>query len=53
MVIKSVLKGTGKLVLIPKELNIENEKFVKKDVKKYLDYMKKEFPKIEKKLLEY
>ena len=45
--------GTGKLALIPKELNIENEKFVKKDVKKYLDYMKKEFPKIEKKLLEY
>ena len=42
-----------------KKLNIKiskdgrDEKQLKKDAKKYLNYMKKEFPKIEKKLLKY
>ena len=31
----------------------EDEKNLKRDAKKYIDAMKKEFPKIEKKLLEY
>ena len=40
----------AKLKLKPKE-SLESKLDVKKDVKKYLDTMKKEFPKIEKKLL--
>ena len=42
--------GTAKLKLKPKE-SLEDQLDVKKDVKKYLDAMKKELPKIEKKLL--
>ena len=45
--------GTIKVNIIPKDLNIENNLLLKKDVKKYLDAMKKEFPKIQKNLLEY
>ena len=33
--------------------SIQDAKQLKKDAKKYLDTMKKEFPKIQKKLLEY
>ena len=44
--------GKIKLKLKPKE-SLESKLDVKKDVKKYLDAMKKEFSKIEKKLLEY
>ena len=44
--------GKIKLKLKPKE-SLESKLDVKKDVKKYLDTMKKEFPKIEKKLLNY
>jgi len=44
--------GTIKLKLKPKE-SLESKLDVKKDVKKYLDAMKKEFSKIEKKLLNY
>ena len=44
--------GKIKLKLKPKE-SLESKLDVKKDVKKYLDAMKKEFPKIEKKLLNY
>ena len=44
--------GKIKLKLKPKE-SLESKLDVKKDVKKYLDAMKKEFPKIEKKLLKY
>ena len=44
--------GRVKLKLTPKE-SLESKLDVKKDVKKYLDAMKKEFPKIEKKLLKY
>ena len=43
--------GEIKLKLLPKDLNQITQ--VKKDVKKYLDAMKREFPKIQKKLLEY
>ena len=44
--------GTGKLnIKISKDGT--DEKQLKKDTMKYLNYMKKEFPKIEKKLLEY
>ena len=44
--------GTGKLnIKISKDGT--DEKQLKKDAKKYLNYMKKEFPKIEKKLLKY
>ena len=42
--------GTAKLKLKPKE-SLKDQLDVKKDVKKYLDAMKKELPKIEKKLL--
>ena len=44
--------GRVKLKLTPKE-SLESKLDVKKDVKKYLDAMKKEIPKIEKKLLRY
>jgi len=44
--------GKIKLKLKPKE-SLESKLDVKKDVKKYLDAMKKEFSKIEKKLLNY
>ena len=43
---------TIKLKLNAKK-SLESKLDIKKDVKKYLDAMKKEFPKIEKKLLEY
>ena len=44
-----------KLKLAPKdeETIVSDQKSLKKDAKKYLDIMKKEFPKIQKKLLEY
>ena len=49
--------GTIKLKLkLPKNVkgdDFSDEKQLKKDAKKYLDTMKKEFPKIEKKLLKY
>ena len=41
-----------KLKLKPKE-SLEDQLDVKKDVKKYIQAMKKELPKIQKKLLEY
>ena len=44
--------GTIKLKLTPKD-SFKDKLDIKKDVKKYLDTMKKEFPKIEKKLLKY
>ncbi len=44
--------GTIKLKLTPPKES-GDEKQLKKDAKKYLDTMKKEFPKIQKKLLEY
>ena len=44
--------GTIKLKLTPKD-SFKDKLDIKKDVKKYLDTMKKEFPKIEKKLLRY
>ena len=49
--------GTGKLKLTPPKGEArfkgesKDEKEMKKDAKKYLNFMKKEFPKIEKKLL--
>ena len=46
------LQKQFKLKLKPKE-SLEDQLDIKKDVKKYLDAMKKEFPKIQKKLLEY
>ena len=44
--------GKINVKLKPKE-SLEDQLDVKKDVKKYLDAMKKEIPKIEKKLLSY
>ena len=44
--------GTIKLKLTPKE-SLEDQLDVKKDVKKYIQAMKKEIPKLQKKLLEY
>ena len=44
--------GKIKLKLKPKE-SLKDQLDIKKDVKKYLDAMKKELPKIEKKLLKY
>ena len=44
--------GTIKFKLTPKD-SFKDKLDIKKDVKKYLDTMKKEFPKIQKKLLEY
>ena len=44
--------GTIKLKLTPKE-SLEDQLDVKKDVKKYIQAMKKELPKLQKKLLEY
>ena len=43
---------TIKIKLTPPK-DTTDEKQLKKDAKKYIDTMKKEFPKIEKKLLEY
>jgi len=43
----------GKIKLKFKASEPEDEKNLKRDAKKYIDAMKKEFPKIEKKLLEY
>ena len=44
--------GTIKFKLTPPK-GATDAKQLKKDAKKYLDTMKKEFPKIQKKLLEY
>ena len=44
--------GKIKLKLTPKE-SLENQLDIKKDVKKYIDTMKKELPKLQRKLLEY
>ena len=43
----------GKIKLKLKASEPEDEKNLKRDAKKYIDAMKKEFPKIEKKLLQY